>query len=206
MSKRDLILDALQELLYEGKAGTASVMDIARKAGIAKGGMYYYFKSKEEALDALAYRQYEKVILNCKVTLDKSNDDALTKFKLLLYIYRNTIVEASVDDFLHQTQNAAIHQKSMADIVLGLRPIVSDILKQGNEEGVFTCENCDNYAEVILSTLVFLFDKGVFTWSNEEVISKIKSFSIFLENGLCATKGSFSFLYQGWSNQKLTTT
>ncbi|MFM2489711.1 TetR/AcrR family transcriptional regulator [Enterococcus avium] len=41
----------MQELLYEGTAGTASVQDIAKKAGIAKGGLYYYFKSKEEVLE-----------------------------------------------------------------------------------------------------------------------------------------------------------
>ena len=34
MDKRTVILDALQELLHEGTAGTASVADIAKKAGI----------------------------------------------------------------------------------------------------------------------------------------------------------------------------
>ena len=49
MSKRELILDALQELLYEGTAGTASVQDIAKKAGIAKGGLYYYLRVKKKS-------------------------------------------------------------------------------------------------------------------------------------------------------------
>ena len=49
MSKRELILDALQELLYEGTAGTASVQDIATKAGIAKGGLYYITKVKRKS-------------------------------------------------------------------------------------------------------------------------------------------------------------
>ena len=44
MDKRTLILDTMQELFIEGKAGTASVSDIAKQAGIAKGGLYYYFK------------------------------------------------------------------------------------------------------------------------------------------------------------------
>ena len=64
MNKRELILDTMQELFKEGKAGTASVRDIAERAGIAKGGLYYYFKSKEEVMDALIEREYEDIIQN----------------------------------------------------------------------------------------------------------------------------------------------
>ena len=38
MDKRTLILDTMQELFIEGKAGTASVSDIAKQAGIAGKG------------------------------------------------------------------------------------------------------------------------------------------------------------------------
>ena len=93
MSKRELILDALQELLYEGTAGTASVQDIATKAGIAKGGLYYYYKSKEEVLDALVERQYNHVIETCRIKLATVEAPALEKIKLLLYFYRNTAVD-----------------------------------------------------------------------------------------------------------------
>ena len=66
IDKRELILNTMQELFQEGKAGTASVSDIAKRAGIAKGGLYYYFASKEEVLDALVEREYENIIQNCK--------------------------------------------------------------------------------------------------------------------------------------------
>ena len=62
MNKRELILNTMQELFREGKAGTASVSDIAKRAGIAKGGLYYYFDSKEAVMDALVEREYENII------------------------------------------------------------------------------------------------------------------------------------------------
>ena len=46
MEKKDLILDSMLELLAEKKGESCSVSEIAKKAGIAKGGMYYYFKKK----------------------------------------------------------------------------------------------------------------------------------------------------------------
>jgi AcrR family transcriptional regulator len=204
MDKRTLILDALQELLREGYAGTASVMDIAKKAGIAKGGMYYYFKSKEEALDALAYRQYAQVIEVCRNVLEKARGSAMDKLKLLLHTYRNTAVDASVDEFLHQTQNAAIHQKSMADIVCGLSPLVADIFRQGAEENAFLCEHPGEYAEFLVSVLTFLLDPGLFQWTGAQRVEKLKALATFMEKGLAAEQGSFSFLYEHWTEQKLT--
>ena len=202
MDKRTRILDALQELLHEGRAGTASVMDIAKKAGIAKGGMYYYFKSKEEALDALARRQYVNVTQTCKQALARAEGDAITKLKLLLNVYRNTAVDSAVDQFLHQTQNAAIHQKSMADIVYGLSPLIAELFEQGSREKTFVCENPAAYAEILLSVLVFLLDPGIFDWTHEQVTEKLKSLADFMEKGLCAKKDSFSFLYENWTGQR----
>ena len=203
MDKRTLILDALQELLREGNAGTASVMDIAKKAGIAKGGMYYYFKSKEEALDALAYRQYAAVIAACGNALQNARGSAIDQLKLLLYTYRNTAVDASVDEFLHQTQNAAIHQKSMADIVCGLSPLVAGIFRQGAEEKTFICEHPGEYAEIFVSVLTFLLDPGIFGWTEAQKAEKLRTLAELMEKGLGAEQGSFSFLYLNWTKQKL---
>ena len=83
MDKRTLILDTMQELFIEGKAGTASVSDIAKQAGIAKGGLYYYFKSKEEVMDALVERIYEDIIKNC------SNEVNLAYFPLFSMLLKN---------------------------------------------------------------------------------------------------------------------
>ena len=45
--KYDIILDALQNLLEEKTIQTISVSEIAQKAGIGKGSIYYYFPSKD---------------------------------------------------------------------------------------------------------------------------------------------------------------
>ena len=83
IDKKELILNAMQELLKEGNAGTASVSDIAKKAGIAKGGIYYYFRSKEEVIDELVDRQYSKIISDSRELVEKCNDYAPTKLGLL---------------------------------------------------------------------------------------------------------------------------
>jgi len=186
---------ALRELFKEGKAGTASVSDIAKKAGIAKGGMYYYFRSKEEVLDALVVREYEDIIQACNVLVEQSNGNALQKFVLLLKSYRSSYVDTSLDEYLHMPQNAAIHQKSLAKILSSLSQIISRIIEQGIREGIFVCEFPLEYAEFIMSVFTFLLDPGIFRWTGEQYMIKLKALANMLEKGLCAPRGSFAFLY-----------
>ena len=57
-NKSEKILDALQQLLEERTIQHISVSDIAAKAGIGKGSIYYYFDSKDSIVDALIKRSY----------------------------------------------------------------------------------------------------------------------------------------------------
>ncbi len=131
MGKKEIILDTMRELFIEGKAGTASVSDIAKKAGIAKGGMYYYFRSKEEVMDALVLREYEDIIAACEKVVEESGGSALEKLALLMKTYRSAYVDTSLDEYLHMPQNAAIHQKSLAQILSSLSRIITRIIEQG---------------------------------------------------------------------------
>lgn len=195
VEKRTLILDAMQALLAEGRAGTASVSDIARQAGIAKGGMYYYFRSKEEVLDALVERTYQGIMDRCREAVDRSGLDALSKLALLLREYRSATVDANLDAQLHAPENAAIHQKSLAKILCALSPIVAGIIAQGVAEGAFLCAYPEECAEIIVSVFAFLLDPGIFQWSAEQVDSKLRALALLLEKGLEAEEGSFAFLY-----------
>lgn len=195
MDKKEIILNALRELFKEGKAGTASVSDIAKKAGIAKGGMYYYFRSKEEVLDALVIREYEDIVQACNKLITQNKGNALQKLELLLQAYRSSYVDKSLDEYLHMPQNAAIHQKSLAQILSSLSQVISDILEQGIEEGIFSCEYPQEYAEILMSVFTFLLDPGIFPWVKEQYVMKLKALADMLEKGLCAPRGSFAFFY-----------
>ncbi len=195
MGKREIILDAMRKLFKEGKAGTASVSDIAKKAGIAKGGLYYYFRSKEEVLDALLEQEYADIMASCKAVLEQSNDNAISKLALLLKSYRSSYVDASLDEYLHMPQNAALHQKSLAQILSAMSQIISRIIEQGVADGDFVCGYPLAYSEIIMSVFTFLLDPGIFPWTGEETVVKMKALADMLEKGLGAETGSFSFLY-----------
>ncbi|BCK01050.1 TetR/AcrR family transcriptional regulator [Anaerocolumna chitinilytica] len=194
MNKKDIILDAMLELLKE--KSTVSISEIANKAGIAKGGIYYYYSSKEEITDSLIERSYGEIIENCKKKLHENDVDALSKFRLLFTTYFNQHVTSEIDTYLHLPQNAELHQKSLAKILTELSPILTDILKQGMEEGTFSCNYPEVYSEIILSVFTFLLDPGIFHWTVEQVRNKLKGLADLLERGLLLPTGSMSILYE----------
>lgn len=192
--KETLILNAMESLLVDGKGLSCTVSEIARTAGIGKGSIYYYFESKEEIAKALILRIYSDFIENCKSILDiKLN--ALEKLKLLFKTYYNQSANSAIDTYLHLPQNADMHQKSLAQIVIKMSPIVSKILEQGVNENIFQCTAPNEYAQIIVTVLAFLFDYGIFKQIPEDTYSKMKAFANILEKSLNVEKGQFSFLY-----------
>jgi AcrR family transcriptional regulator len=57
-TKREAIMDAATEVFAANGLDGANVEDIARRAGVAKGTIYLYFKSKDEILDAILLERW----------------------------------------------------------------------------------------------------------------------------------------------------
>ncbi len=62
IDKRQLILDAATHVFAERGFFAAQVADIARRAGIAAGTVYLYFRSKDEILTSLFDRTMQEAI------------------------------------------------------------------------------------------------------------------------------------------------
>lgn len=196
MDKKELIIKAMQELLLEDKGASCSVSDIAKKAGIGKGSIYYYYKSKEEIFDDVVDRIYGEKIKRCQKIISGSDLNAIGKMELLFRSYGESIVDPSIDSYLHTEHNAAIHQKSLAKLLILISPLVEDIFRQGVREKLFVCDNPKETSEIFVSVLCFLFDHGIFNWTQEELQQKIITLADIFEKSLSAPKGSFKFLYQ----------
>ncbi len=69
-ARRQTILDAARELFLSDISGLPSVISIARKAGLAKGTVYLYFKTKEEIFLAILAEDYEALMVEVIALLD----------------------------------------------------------------------------------------------------------------------------------------
>ena len=90
LTKRDKILDALQQLLLEKSIQHISVSEIAREAGMGKGSIYYYFPSKDAIIDALVERSYQQPIQTAKTLAAQTEVSAFTRMAMLFQACRNS--------------------------------------------------------------------------------------------------------------------
>ena len=65
--RRNEILDAAETLFTEKGYSKTTIIDILNQVGIAKGTFYYYFKSKEEVMDAIIERFIEQDVQKARL-------------------------------------------------------------------------------------------------------------------------------------------
>lgn len=199
--RRSEILDAAEALFFTKGYTRTTVNDILQAVGIAKGTLYYYYKSKEEIMDAVVVRFIDQGVAAAR---QLASNPQLTVHEKLLHIIMaqkpDPERKAKMIEQMHQTDNAQIHQKSLTETILRLTPVLTQVVEQGVEENVFHTEFPKESIEVILTTALFLFDEDLFSWGPEEMKHKIIAFIAIVETILGADKGSLFYLLEtlGW--------
>ena len=75
-------------------------------------------------------------------------------------------------------------------------PLYAKLIRQGCEEGLFQTEAPLECAEFILSGIQFLTDRGIYPWTQEDLMRRIRAFPKLIEQQLKAPAGSFQFLVE----------
>ena len=79
--KKELI-DIAEKLFIKNGYEQTAVSDIVKKAKVAQGTFYYYFKTKENILDSIIDRYINLTVEGMQKTLNLS-DDALSKYNVM---------------------------------------------------------------------------------------------------------------------------
>lgn len=196
--KYNRILDALQKLLENQNLQKISVSDIARTAGIAKGSIYYYFPSKEAIVEALVERSYAASIETAKQLAKQTSIPPFTRMALIFQACRN-----SSSEFLKQNKaatNASIqertllHHKYLRYIIKELKPVLTEIIRQGIDRGEISFEHPASLAEIVLLVLTVKIDNTLIPSTKEEIEQIILDLIVLLEKGTDNPKGSLNFL------------
>lgn len=190
--KYNQILDAMETLLKNSDVRTISVTDIAREAGIGKGSIYYYFSSKNDILEKLIQRNYEKTIKNAYQLAASYEISPFERMSSLFLLCREASMEISRtegEDFLESQENALIHQKYIQYMVGSLSPILTEIIRQGIEQGVICCKDPSSLAEIVLLVFTTELDNILAPKSSEKIQKTLSSFMELLENGAGIEKG-----------------
>ncbi|MED0964062.1 TetR/AcrR family transcriptional regulator [Bacillus paramycoides] len=202
--RRNEILETAEKLFVTKGYTKTTVNDILNEIGIAKGTFYHYFKSKEEVMDEIIMRIIKADVAKAKAIVSNPNIPVLDKlFRILMEQSPKTgdIKEKMIEQF-HQPNNAEMHQKSLVQSIIYLSPVLTEVLKQGIEEGIFSTPYPQETIELLISSAQVIFDDGLFQWKPEEMMRRAIAYIKMMEASVGAKEGSFDYMLEVLIKQK----
>ncbi|WP_242657974.1 TetR/AcrR family transcriptional regulator [Lachnoclostridium phytofermentans] len=184
--RKSEILDAAQKLFAEKGYSKTTVTDILNVHGLSKGVFYYYFKSKEEVMDAIIQRIVDAEVEGAKRIV--SSPDLTPPQKLCAILLGQGQTEENVKskedmiDQFHMAENAEMHQKSMVQSVKQLVPVIAEIISQ--DKKIFKTDYPQETVAFFLAAGQFIFDQGLFQWNEEELSKLVMAFVELIEKTL----------------------
>ena len=185
--KKMLLMIAYDMFITRGYDNT-SVDEIIEKADIAKGTYYYYFQSKEQMLEEVIDMMIEN---ETKMAEEIIRTDIPVPQKIvgILTSMKPTEEEQPIKNTLFQEENVLMHHKVRKKLIDTLTPLLSEVIKEGVNEGIFECDNIPERVKMLLIISDGTFNEGTFTERD------ILVFIDMTEKLLGAEKGTMSFIY-----------
>lgn len=188
--RRNEILDVAERLFGTKGFDRTSTNDILNEVGIARGTLYYHFKSKEDILDAMIGRMTGQIVAAAKAVAGQKEMPVLQRLTMtLLALNVDNDLGHEVMEQVHRPQNALMHQKMMERLLREVNPLITALVNEGIEQGI--CHT-DYPAEVVEMTLLYsciVFDE-LSEYQEEERQKKATAFVYNLERLLGMESGS----------------
>jgi AcrR family transcriptional regulator len=148
-------LNVAQEFFFRKGYERTSVQEIIDTMGVAKGTFYYYFASKADLLDALVQHMAEQIVESLKPTMADQTLSAV--MKLEKFFHQLESWKLANQDFLldllralYRDDNVLLRIKMKRQAAILAAPLLSEIIREGVEEGVFSITSPDETAEIVI--------------------------------------------------------
>ncbi len=188
--RKNELVDAAEELFKKkGYSGT-SIADIVNKVGVAHGLFYYYFDSKEDVIDAIVEKLVDDFVVSINKIIDEQDLNAKEKFKRLFYSTFNRKKEKIYFfDYYNQEENRLMYSKYMTNISDRVVPLITEIIEQGIEEGVFETKYPKEAVEFWLYGRLSM-DISSFPENLDDILRSVRAEAFFLDR-ILGTKDGF---------------
>lgn len=188
--RKNEILDVAERLFGAKGYDNTSTNDILNEIGIARGTLYYHFKSKEDILNAVIERMTGQMLAKAKNLVSQKEIPVLKRLTLMIKALNlNDDYGYVIMEQIHKPQNALLHQKMQERLLTEINPLITDLIREGMAQGI--CQT-DYPAEV--AEMTFLYVNTVFDdlmdHSEEEKQKKMAAFIYNLERLLNMKTGS----------------
>ena len=135
--RKNEILDVAERLFGTKGFDNTSTSDILNEVGIARGTLYYHFKSKEDILDAMIDRMTGRLVEKAAALLAKKEIPVMRRLTMMMTALNvNGSLGQEIMAQVHKPQNALMHQKMQERLLAGVNPLITGLIREDRKSVV----------------------------------------------------------------------
>jgi len=155
--RREAFLDVAQRLVETKGYEEMSIQDLLEELEASKGAFYHYFDSKQALLEAVVERFADGAIAALAPFLNDPNLPALRKLERVFAIARSKAQQKelvlAIMEVWNSDSNAIVREKLRRMTVRRIVPLLSEVVRQGVDEGAFSVVSPDETAMVLVALM-----------------------------------------------------
>lgn len=183
------LIDAALELFSSDGYEKTMIIDIVKKAGVAKGTFFYYFPTKEAVLEAICTRWASEVATSFKVK--NRQFSALNKLGFFIeQLLLPSQIDTLYDRLSAENQFNLLCRLWQQQLESVFNPLLADMIQQGNQEGTMRVDFINETVAFFWSTLDCLWEAAYYKEPSEVLINKINVAESILERILGIKEGA----------------
>ena len=151
--RRKELMDIAERLFSERGYEQTTVSDIVKAAKVAQGTFYYYFRTKDDMLDAIIHRYMDELEELMAGIIEEEKMNAVQKF-FALFKHGKEFRESheGLMNYIHEKKNELLHFRLEQKNTPLIARYFARIIKQGVKEGVFDTSYPFEAALAIMAT------------------------------------------------------
>jgi AcrR family transcriptional regulator len=186
--KRKALLQAASDVLLELGPHKTTLDDIARRAGMAKTSLYYYFKDKNEIIREIIRTDHEQLLEILRNAIDAAETAEDKMFALSEARYRfisSRALRASKEIINEFRSLAGVFETEREHYLQSHKELIVSILKAGIEKGeIEPLEDIELVSLIMVASMFGCDQTFAFYDQRERILDGIKSMVKIFFTGL----------------------
>jgi len=177
--RRQELVEAAAAVFTAKGVAAASVDDIVRSAGVAKGTFYLYFATKDDAVNAVASAMVQGVterVLAVATDPTRSPVERLLAFGAGISEVGDESYERELIDVFHRPANRLLHDRIGDRALVRLAPVIAGVISDGIEAGQFRQQDPHRAATYVMACFGSLHEVVTALEAVPEAIDELNRF------------------------------
>lgn len=186
--RRQDLIEKAEYLFAKSGYENTTVSDIVKATGVAQGTFYYYFKSKQDIVNAIIFQHIDKFEVDVERAWNQNKKiSASEKLKLMLEeAFTSTNLKTlGIMKYMHNEKNVLLHEIFRKELARRVCPRLHLIIILGLEEKVFRVTYIDETVNMIFHMISNLFEEFLINekcGNNVKIVSEVIGFLLGLPN------------------------